>query len=150
MSVQFTEEQQAAISRRGRVIVSASAGSGKTAVMIERLVSLILNGVSVSEVLAVTFTNKAAAQMREKLRAAILQRISQARGEEKARLKAQLLLLPSAEISTIHAFCGRLVRSYFFLAETDAAFRIISPDDAEGKELSARAMEETLDRKSVV
>lgn len=145
MSVQFTEEQQAAISRRGRVIVSASAGSGKTAVMIERLVSLILNGVSVSEVLAVTFTNKAAAQMREKLRAAILQRITQSRGEEKARLKTQLLLLPSAEISTIHAFCGRLVRSYFFLAETDAAFRIISPDDAEGKELSARAMEETFD-----
>lgn len=145
MSVSFTQEQQDAISRRGRVIVSASAGSGKTAVMIERLVTLILNGVNVSEVLALTFTNKAAAQMREKLRAALLNKISETQGEEKARLKAQLFLLPSAEIGTIHAFCGRLVRSYFFLADTDAAFRIISPDDAEGKELSLRAMDETFD-----
>lgn len=145
MSVRFTQEQQEAISRRGRVIVSASAGSGKTAVMIERLVSLILSGVSVNEVLAVTFTNKAAAQMREKLRAALLQKIAETQGDEKARLKEQLYLLPSAEISTIHAFCGRLVRSYFFLAGTDAAFRIISPDDAEGKELSLRALDETFD-----
>ena len=57
MSVQMTEEQQLAVSSRGRVIVSASAGSGKTFVMIERLVALILGGEDVRHILAVTFTN---------------------------------------------------------------------------------------------
>ncbi len=145
MSVQFTQEQQAAIAARGKVIVSASAGSGKTAVMIERLVSLILSGADVKKVLAVTFTNKAATQMREKLRSALVKRIAVAEGEEKARLKEQLTALPLADICTIHAFCGRLVRANFFLADTDPAFRIISPDDGDGRELSARAMDETFE-----
>lgn len=146
MSVQYTEEQKNAIGARGQVIVSASAGSGKTFVMIERLVSLIVEeGVDVSEILAVTFTNKAAAQMREKLRKALLEKISQTAGERRARLKEQLNALPLADISTIHAFCGRLIRSNFFLVDTDAAFRIVSPDDAEGKELCLRAMDEVFE-----
>ncbi|MGN0822453.1 MAG: UvrD-helicase domain-containing protein, partial [Candidatus Gallimonas sp.] len=145
MSVTYTEEQARAIAARGKVIVSASAGSGKTFVMIERLVSLILGGADVREVLAVTFTNKAAAQMREKLRSALLKKIGETDGEERARLKDQLNALPMAEISTIHAFCGRLVRANFYLAGVDAAFRIVSPDDSDGQELSARAMEETFE-----
>ncbi len=64
MSPRPTPEQQAAVSARGKVIVSASAGSGKTFVMIERLVSLIVGGADVREVLAVTYTRTAAAQMR--------------------------------------------------------------------------------------
>lgn len=145
MSVQKTEEQIKAIGQKGRVIVSASAGSGKTFVMIERLVSLILSGTDVRRVLAVTFTNKAAAQMREKLRAALVKKIAESAGEEKARLKEQLAALPLAEISTIHAFCARLVRSHFYLADAAPTFRIISPDDAEGKSLSARAMDEAFE-----
>ena len=135
----FTDEQQLAIEKKGKVIVSASAGSGKTAVMIERLVSLILAGTDVRQVLALTFTNKAAAQMRDRLRTALSKRLMTAAGEEKARLKDQLDALPVAEIGTIHAFCGRLVRTNFYLAETDAAFRIISPDDADGSALQGRA-----------
>ena len=103
MSVTLTEEQRAAIGARGQVIVSASAGSGKTFVMIERLVSLILGGGDVRSILAVTFTNKAAAQMRERLRLALLKGIGEREGAEKERLKAQLAALPLAEISTIHA-----------------------------------------------
>lgn len=145
MSVTYTEEQARAISARGQIIVSASAGSGKTFVMIERLVKLILEGADVREVLAVTFTNKAAAQMREKLRNALYRKISQAEAEERERLKGQLNYLPIAEISTLHAFCGRLVRSYFYLAGVDPAFRIISPDDADGREISERAISETFE-----
>ncbi len=140
--MEFTQEQQAAISVRGRVIVSASAGSGKTAVMIERLVSLILGGADVKKVLAVTFTKKAAAQMREKLRTALVKRIATSSEEEKNRLKEQLSALPAADICTIHAFCARLVRANFFLVDTQPTFRIVSPDDGDGKELSARALEE--------
>lgn len=145
MSVLCTEEQTAAIKARGNVIVSASAGSGKTFVMIERLVSLILSGADVRKVLCVTFTNKAAAQMRDRLRTALLRRICASAGEERARLKEQLYALPLADISTIHAFCARLVRTYFYLAEVDPAFAIVSKDDAEGCRLFSRALEEVFE-----
>ncbi len=137
----FTDEQREAIVRRGKIIVSAAAGSGKTSVMIERLVSLILSGTDVREVLALTFTNKAAAQMRDKLRTALSERLLTAQGEERERLKDQLSALPLAEIGTIHAFCGRLVRTHFYLAGVDAAFRIISPDEPEGAALKGRAID---------
>lgn len=165
MSVVFTEEQQRAIASRGKVIVSASAGSGKTAVMIERLVTLIVEeGVKLDEVVAVTFTNKAAAQMKEKLRKAILAKLADPALDErkKQHLKDQLYALPLADISTFHAFCARLVRTYFYaLGERDGAeeggeenagkgeseavdpaFRIVSPDSAEGEEIAARALDE--------
>ena len=74
----LTEEQRDAIGTRGRVIVSASAVSGKSFVMINRLVDLVLNGADVQNVLALTFTNKAAAQMRDRLRAALIKRIPEA------------------------------------------------------------------------
>lgn len=141
MSVTLTPEQRAAIGARGRVIVSASAGSGKTFVMIERLVELILAGEDVRRILAVTFTNKAAAQMRERLRNALLKGIAAHTGAERERLKDQLAALPLAEISTIHAFCGRLVRTYFYAAGVDPAFRIAGDEEAEGTELRARALD---------
>ena len=71
----FTVEQQAAIDSKGKVIVSASAGSGKTTVMIEKIIRLIQAGTSVSEILAVTFTKKAAAQMKEKLCKVLIRRV---------------------------------------------------------------------------
>ena len=147
--MRLTEEQRQAIYTQGQVIVSAAAGSGKTFVMIERLVDLILKGQSVKNVLAVTFTNKAAAQMRQRLRDAIIDRMNTAAGEEKARLKEELLSLPLADISTIHAFCGRLVRTNFFLAGVDAGFSIISPDDAEGRTLTARALDEVFEEEYI-
>ena len=72
----FTEEQRAAIDARGKTIVSASAGSGKTTVMIEKIVRLIISGTDVKEILAVTFTKKAAAQMKEKLRKELIKAIN--------------------------------------------------------------------------
>ena len=149
--MEITKEQKNAIGQRGQVIVSAAAGSGKTFVMIERLVRLILGGESVKNVLAVTFTNKAAAQMRRKLRDALIDRMSgKAEGEplteeERTRVKEELLALPLADISTIHAFCGRLVRTNFFLAGVDAGFRIIDSEDAEGQALASRALDEVFE-----
>lgn len=139
--MKFTPEQENAIGARGRIIVSASAGSGKTAVMIERLVSLILGGTDVREVLALTFTNKAAAQMRDRLRTALSERLAAADERERARLKDQLNALPLAEIGTIHAFCGRLVRTNFYLCDTDASFSIVASDDAVGSMLQSRALD---------
>ena len=141
-----TKEQQAAIESRGRVIVSASAGSGKTFVMIERLVALIVGGVDVREVLAVTYTRKAAAQMREKLRTALVKAVGETADKAlRARLKEQISLLPLSDICTMHVFCARLIRTYFYVEGVDPAFRIAGEDDGEWKNCSLRALDETFD-----
>lgn len=143
--MKLTPQQQAAISAQGKVIVSASAGSGKTFVMINRLVDLVLGGVSVKNLLVLTFTNKAAAQMRDKLRRALIGKIKESTGAARDQLKAELDALPLADIGTIHAFCARLVRTRFYLTDADPSFRIVSSDDAEGRAISARALDEVFE-----
>lgn len=141
-----TDEQIAAIEARGKTIVSASAGSGKTFVMIEKLVNAVANGVDLDDILAVTFTKKAAAQMKEKLRSSIIKRIEGA-GEEKPRLKAQLSKISSANISTIHSLCARLIRTYFYALDgVDSGFDIISSDDAVARDLKSRAADNLFER----
>lgn len=141
-----TEQQRAAIERGGKVIVSASAGSGKTFVMIQKLVAAVKDGVDLDNVLAVTFTKKAAAQMKEKLRKAVIGEISESDGETRARLKAQLSKISSADISTIHSFCARLLRTYFYCAGIDGSFDIISADDAAASEYKSRALDTLFER----
>ena len=140
----FTQEQQAALDARGKVIVSASAGSGKTTVMIEKIIRLIQTGVGVNEILAVTFTKKAAAQMKEKLCKALIEGINapDADKEKRAELKKQLSEVPSADISTIHSFCSKLIRAHFFKAGVDNSFRVIGGDDAEGTALKNEAIDQ--------
>lgn len=142
----LTAEQSAAVESGGKVIVSASAGSGKTFVMIEKLVMAIVGGADLDEILAVTFTKKAAAQMKDKLRSALVARIDGADAEVKARLKVQLSKISSADISTIHSFCARLIRTYFYALDVDAGFDIISADDAVARDLKSRAMDALFDR----
>lgn len=144
-SVSMTEQQRAAVEKKGRVIVSASAGSGKTFVMIRRLIELILGGESLDSVLAVTFTRKATAGMQEKLRAALIETInSEENADKKRHLKEQLGKTGMADISTIHAFCSNLVRNYFYLAEVSGDFNIVSQDDAVGRGLFEEAMESVI------
>ena len=143
--VNLTPRQQEAVEARGKTLVSASAGSGKTKVMVERYVALVKAGAEVSEMLAVTFTNKAAREMRGRIRKALTEAVSAAAGEMREHLKRQLYMLPLADICTIHAFCGRLIRTYFYLADVDPAFRIVGPDDAECRALSSRALDQTFE-----
>ena len=138
--MKLTEEQLAAIESRGKVIVSASAGSGKTFVMIEKLANAVLNGADLDEILAVTFTKKAAAQMKEKLRNVLVSRIESA-GENRDRLKVQLSKISTADVSTIHSFCARLLRKYFYALGINSDFEVISSDDAVARELKKRAMD---------
>ena len=144
----FTPEQSRAIDAQGKVIVSASAGSGKTTVMIEKIIRQIKNGVGVDEILAVTFTNKAAASMKEKLCRAIIEEINKPETTSTKRnaLKTQLALVPTADISTIHSYCAKLIRSHFYLAEVDSAFRVIGGDDADGRALKNAALDELLEQ----
>ena len=148
-------QQQEALDAEGRIIVSASAGSGKTAVMVERMQRKILagsggGGCEADQVLALTFTKMAAAQMRDRIERSLIDRIN---GEgvseaERERLRGQLALLPSAQISTIHAFCANLIRSYFYMTVSgteggvDVSFEIMTDEDPEMSELRSLAMEE--------
>ncbi len=143
----FTNEQLTAIEAQGKVIVSASAGSGKTTVMIEKIIRLIISGVGVDEILAVTFTKKAAAQMKEKLSNKLIEEINKpdCTPEKRANLKRQLAKVPDADISTIHSYCARLIRSRFFAAGVDSGFRVIGSEDAEGRALKGQALDELLE-----
>ena len=148
----FTKEQQAAIDAQGRTLVSASAGSGKTTVMIEKIIQLIKSGVGVDEILAVTFTKKAASQMKEKLCKVLIEEINkpEASAERRDALKKQLSEVPNADVSTIHSFCAKLLRRHFYAAGVDNAFRVISGDDAEGMVLKSEALEELFEDHCVV
>ncbi|MDE6585943.1 MAG: UvrD-helicase domain-containing protein, partial [Clostridia bacterium] len=143
--MKLTSQQQDAISSRGKVIVSASAGSGKTFVMIEKLVGAISGGADLDEVLAVTFTKKAAAQMKEKLRRALIDKLDGA-GEAKDAIKVQLSKISTADISTIHSFCARLLRKYFYVLGINSDFDIISADDGEAQDMKRRALDSVFDK----
>jgi len=145
----FTEEQLRAIEADGRTIVSASAGSGKTTVMIEKMIRLICEqGVDVTEILAVTYTKKAAASMKDKLRKALVKAINhpETSSAEKKRLKEQYRLVPLADISTVHSFCAKLIRTHFYATDVGNKFAIIAEDDADGTALKNRAVENVFER----
>lgn len=131
MATRFTINQQRAVDETGHnILVAASAGSGKTTVLIERLIQKILSGISVENFLIVTFTNAAAKEMRERLEIAIEKRLRDANDGMKRFLQEQLLLLPAANISTIDAYALRLIENYYHVIGLDPQFRLLS-DTAE-------------------
>ena len=132
------EQQRAAFFDKGNILISASAGSGKTHTMIERVKRLILSGkVDVDEILAVTFTEMAAADMKEKLKKALSNSVEL----DRKRIYKQLSLIPTADISTLHAFCARLIRSYFFAVGLAPDFNII--DEADAKVMRLECVDKT-------
>ena len=145
----FTDEQLKAIGTQGKTIVSASAGSGKTTVMIEKMIRLIRDeGVDVKDILAVTYTKKAAASMKEKLRKALVKAMNDpATSKENCeRLKAQHRQVALADISTIHSFCAKLIRTHFYATDVGNRFGIIAEDDADGTALKNRALENVFEK----
>lgn len=121
----WTKEQQEAIDSRGsNLLVAAAAGSGKTAVLVERILQLIIRDkVSIDKLLVVTFTNAAAGEMRERIGNALAQALEEGQGDP-SHLRQQMNLLPSASISTLHSFCIRVIRRYFYVIDLDPGFRI--------------------------
>jgi ATP-dependent helicase/nuclease subunit A len=111
----MTSSQQAALTARGNVLVVAGAGTGKTHTLVERCCSLLLDeGCSLDEILMVTFTDAAAAEMRKRIRARLAEKVSQSTDARIIpRLEEQMALLDTAYISTLHSFCLRLVREHF-------------------------------------
>ncbi len=126
MAVTWTEEQKKVIELRDRnILVAAAAGSGKTAVLVERILSRITDpqeALDVDELLIVTFTKAAAAQMRERIGQALRERLQREPGN--AHLQRQLTLLHYAQITTIDSFCLHILRSHFDELDLDPDFRI--------------------------
>lgn len=134
MAVQWTQEQKAVIDHReGNLLVSAAAGSGKTAVLVERILQMLIDQedpVSVSDLLIVTFTNAAAAQMRDKLYRGILARLEEE--PSNGHLQTQLNLMQYASIMTIHAFCLTVIRDHMTrIQDLDPGFRVADESEAE-------------------
>ena len=141
----FTEEQKSAIeTRKKTLLVSAAAGSGKTATLTERIIRTLLDDehpVSVGDLLIVTFTNAAVSEMQERIRAALVAAV--ARHPENRRLEKQLYLLPTANILTIDAFCNRLLHECAADAGLPPNYRIA--DGTEGALLARTMMEDLME-----
>ncbi|MDD3410919.1 MAG: UvrD-helicase domain-containing protein [Eubacteriales bacterium] len=136
----FTPAQQSAIDATNpTLLVSAAAGSGKTAVLVERIFHMVAKrGYSIDRMLVVTFTRAAAAEMRERLTT----RMSAEAGGDK-RLRRQADLIETAQIGTIHGFCASVLREFFNVVDLDPQAAIC--DETQRANLFAEALEETLD-----
>ena len=141
----WSQAQLKAIEERGKnLLVAAAAGSGKTSVLVERIIRRILQGeTDVDRLLVVTFTNAAAAEMRERIEAALAQEI--AKGASSPRLERQLALLSNASISTLHAFCQNVIRRNFAAIDLDPKFRLAG--EQEIRLLQQEVLEEIFERK---
>ncbi len=143
----WTREQQSAIDIRGKsILVSAAAGSGKTAVLVERIINRVLdkeNPVDIDEFLVVTFTKAAAAQMRDKISERLWSELEKAPDNE--HLMKQTVLINRADITTIDSFCLRIVKEYFSVLDIDADFNI--GDRGETELLKADVLEDLFEEK---
>lgn len=142
--MEWTREQKKIIElKNSNILVSAAAGSGKTAVLVERIINFVINeNEDIDKFLIVTFTNAAANGMKQKIQKSIVKSIQS--GKNKSHLKKQLNLLNKANISTIHAFCIDVVRKNFHIIGIDPNFRIGDPNEIDI--LLQESLEEVLER----
>ena len=146
-----TQHQRDAVAARGNVLVGAGAGAGKTHTLVQRCLARLLDpaeAVAVDEMLLVTFTEAAAAEMRKRIREALEKRATEERERQAAggtasplleRLEEQLALLDMARISTLHGFCLHLVREHFYDLELDPQISVL--DEAQSRRLAAEALD---------
>ena len=140
---EWTKQQTEAICDRGHsLIVCAAAGSGKTAVLTERIARLVAEGTAITDMLVVTFTKAAAAEMRSRIQDALRKAAEGAGGTQRAWLAEQSLSVGRAQISTLHSFCAQLLREHFETLELDPSFRIA--DEQENDVLREQAMNDAL------
>ena len=145
MAIEFTQQQKKVLQARGHnILVSAAAGSGKTAVLVERIVRMISEGehpMDIDRLLVVTFTRAAAAQMRERIARAISGRLQE--HPEDRHLQRQETLLHHAQITTIDSFCSFLLRNHFSEIGLDPGFRLM--DETQNELLKGDTMGEFLE-----
>ena len=147
MAVKWTTEQQKVIDIRNRnLLVSAAAGSGKTAVLVERIITRLIkdaSSIGVDELLVVTYTEAAAAEMKERIGIALEKALEEY--PESGHLKKQAALMHTAKIMTIHSFCLSVIKEYFHTIDLDPGFRVA--EEGELKLLKADVLKQLLEDK---
>ena len=145
MSVTWTKEQQQVLDLRGRsLLVSAAAGSGKTAVLVQRIIGMVtdpIHPIDIDRLLVMTFTRAAAGEMKDRLQKALEKEVLAHPQDE--HLLRQLNLIHAAQITTIDGFCAWLLKNYFHLIDLDPGFRIA--EEGECRLLRADVMQELLE-----
>ena len=145
MERKWTQAQKSAIDTRDcNVLVSAAAGSGKTAVLVERIISMITDpdkNIDIDRLVVVTFTKAAAAQMKDKIRKALDSMLDENPGD--VNLLRQITLLNNAQITTIDSFCLWIIRNHFPEVNLDPGFRIM--DEGEKKLIENDVLEDVLE-----
>lgn len=141
--VKWTKEQEQAIyENNSNILVAAAAGSGKTAVLVERIVNKIINEkIDVDKLLVVTFTNAAATEMRERVLDAIYKKLED--NPDNLMLQKQIVLLNKSHISTIHAFCLEVIKNNFYKTDISPNFRLANTPEIEL--LKMEVLEEVFD-----
>ncbi len=127
----LTPSQQSAVTSRGNILVVAGAGTGKTSTLVERCLSCLLDEkppASLEEILMVTFTDAAAAEMRQRIRARLEEKLAD--HGDKLRWSEQLALFDTAHIGTLHGFCLQLVRQHFYELELDPQLAVLAEEEA--------------------
>jgi ATP-dependent helicase/nuclease subunit A len=146
-SLKWTEQQLEAISRKNcNLLVAAGAGSGKTAVLVERIIRRITDDedpVNIDELLVVTFTKAAASEMKERIGDALSKALENS--QQSSRVHRQLMYLNKASITTIHSFCLDVIKNYFHIIDLDPDFRVA--DETEANLIKLEALEELFEEK---
>lgn len=130
-NVKWTEEQQQAINEKGaNILVAAAAGSGKTAVLVERIINKVINEkIDIDRILVVTFTSAATSEIRERILEAIYKKLEE--NPEDTNLQKQINLINKANISTIHSFCLDVIRNNFYELDISSNFRVADTTEIE-------------------
>lgn len=144
-NLNWTKEQSQAIHETGsNILVAAGAGSGKTAVLVERMIHKIIDEkMDIDKILVVTFTNAAASEMRGRVLEAIYKKIEENQKDE--HLQRQIMLLPKSNICTIHSFCLDVIKNHFYELDLPASFKI--GEQAELELLKQDVLEELFEKK---
>lgn len=135
----WTNAQQQAISQKGNILVSASAGTGKTAVLTEKVVKTVIGGINIDEMVIMTFSQAAAAQMKDRIKKRIREVIDDPATDRvlKNMLWKQLRRFGDSHIQTIHSFCAELIRKYFYVIGIDPNVRVADVFDTETMKMKA-------------
>ncbi len=147
MANKWTNEQQLAIDKQNaNILVSASAGSGKTAVLVERVINKVIKyNIDIDKILVVTFTNASAVELKERLLLAIYKELDKSKNN--LFLKRQLQYINRASITTIHSFCLDIIRQNFYILNLDPNFKIC--DESQSVILKTKAMNKILEQKYI-
>jgi len=145
---QFTDQQADAIqapdeAAASLTVVTAGAGSGKTRTLVGRYLALLESGLPLRSIVAITFTEKAAREMRVRIRAAVEKWLQKCDDPaERAHWEEAFAALDGARIGTIHALCAEILRAHPAEAQIDPDFDVL--DEAHAALLKARAVEAAL------